>query len=188
MPEIVSFIAAAKAAVRPASPAEAAVLLEGTLELFGKPNNWDQIADFYLEALEDVPIDLVARSLKHLRQTHQSHWRFPNPADLVAPIRGELAQRKLALMRARAALAMSGRRHGVPAARPIGQPDPEPVRYSDLSATERAAFDAKMDAHFAALGGRSKPRGDVVTGDRGGPMRPLREILAEATALMASAE
>lgn len=77
-------------ALAPADPRVVAVEVERTLALFGAPENWDDIADFYLEAFEDVPLDLVQVALKHARKSLKF---FPRPAELLAPIREELEER-----------------------------------------------------------------------------------------------
>ena len=82
--------------LRPADPKAVAVLLERTLELFGVPDNWDEIADFYFEAFEDMPVDLVEKALKHARQ----HCRFfPKPVELRESILEEWDERRRPLLR-----------------------------------------------------------------------------------------
>lgn len=73
-----------------------AVLLAQTFKLWNPPEDWDDTAPFYREALEDVPLDLVQSALKHLRQTLK--W-FPKPCELRAPIEGELRRRRDVLRR-----------------------------------------------------------------------------------------
>jgi hypothetical protein len=68
--------------------------------MFGMPANWSKVAPFYLEAFEDVPVDLVAVALKHVRK-HSKF--FPKPAELRAPITSELSARKRALTKLRLA-------------------------------------------------------------------------------------
>jgi hypothetical protein len=109
---IESFICEVRMALQPATAKAAAVLIEQTLELFGKPDNWDRVADFYLEAVEEMPLDLIDKALRHLRATHRSHWAFPNPADIAAPVRADLAARRLLLMRAQGCLGHAMRWHG----------------------------------------------------------------------------
>lgn len=157
IPQIESLISAAKEALKPASVQAVAVMLETTLELYAPlPKNWDQIAEFYLEQLEDLPLDLVSESLRHLRQTHRSHWRFPNPADLRAPIREELERRRHLVRRANTALIVTSRRQ--PQARRPGK------LYGDLTPEQRAEFDERLRAVKAALApdlGASQPEEHV---------------------------
>lgn len=80
----------------PADPKQVAVLLEQTLAIYGAPDNWSETAEFYLEALEDVPLDLVEKALKHVRLNLK--W-FPKPSELREPIREELAHRETTVSR-----------------------------------------------------------------------------------------
>jgi hypothetical protein len=73
-----------------------AVLLAQTLKIWNPPEDFDDTAQFYREALEDVPVDLVQAALKHLRQTLK--W-FPKPCELRAPIETELRRRRDVLRR-----------------------------------------------------------------------------------------
>lgn len=68
----------------------AAVHLERTLELYGVPDNWDEVAGFYLEAIADLPEDMLVKTLKQLRLT--SKW-FPKPSEIRAAIPMEFRDR-----------------------------------------------------------------------------------------------
>ncbi len=72
-------------------------MLVDTLEVFGLPDNWDKVAKHYLEAFEDVPLDLVQAALKDVRLTFK--FPFPKPADLREPIRQALSERLGTLVR-----------------------------------------------------------------------------------------
>lgn len=74
------------------------MLLTQSFKIWNPPEDWDDIAQFYREALEDVPQDLVQASLKHLRLTLK--W-FPKPCELRAPIEAELRRRRDVLRRLR---------------------------------------------------------------------------------------
>lgn len=101
-------IPAAAAAALPSAIAEAeamtqaidrktlAVLLNRTLKVWKLPEDWDDVAPFYREALADVPHDLVEAALKHCRLTLD--W-FPRPKQLRAPIEAELSRRRDVLRR-----------------------------------------------------------------------------------------
>lgn len=65
-------------------------MLEDTLALYGVPDNWEQTAKFYLEATEDIPEDLLAKSLKHIRMNLK--W-FPKPCEIRNPIADDLLKR-----------------------------------------------------------------------------------------------
>lgn len=86
---------------RPADPKAVAVLLERTLALYGAPENWDEIAEFYLEAFESTPLDLVEEALKEVRLTCKF---FPKPSELRAPIVDEEMNRQATQGRLRMAL------------------------------------------------------------------------------------
>lgn len=75
----------------PIDPKVLAVLLVKTLKLWKLPEDWDDVAQFYREAFQDVPLDLVQSALKHLRLTLK--W-FPKPCELRAPIEAELLHRR----------------------------------------------------------------------------------------------
>jgi hypothetical protein len=80
----------------PIDPKTLAVLLLKSLKLWKLPEDWDDVAPFYREALADVPLDLVQSALKHLRLTLK--W-FPKPCELRAPIEAELRRRRDLLRR-----------------------------------------------------------------------------------------
>lgn len=69
-----------------------------TFKIWNPPDDFDDTAPFYREALEDVPLDLVHAALKHVRQTLK--W-FPKPCELRAPIEAELRRRRDMLRRLR---------------------------------------------------------------------------------------
>ena len=89
-------ITEAEALTRPVDGKTLAVLLMQSFKIWNPPEDWDDIAQFYREALEDVPLDLVQSSLKHLRLTLK--W-FPKPCELRAPIDAELRRRRDVLRR-----------------------------------------------------------------------------------------
>ena len=77
------------------------------------PENWADIAKFYIEALEDVPHDLVEEALKHVRLNCTF---FPKPAELRGPIAEALSERRAARDRLETVLALG---------RFLEPPDPE---------------------------------------------------------------
>lgn len=83
-----------------------ATLLDGTLDLFGVPENWTSIAPFYLEAFDGVPADLVAAALRTARLNLK--W-FPKPMELRAPIMDEWSKRKTTAARLRNAAFLAER-------------------------------------------------------------------------------
>lgn len=94
-------VAEVERSLEPAETAVVAGLLAETLLIFGTPPNWDKTAKFYLEALEDVPGDLVRSALREVRLTSKF---FPKPAELRKPIGEEFARRKAAASLLKAAL------------------------------------------------------------------------------------
>lgn len=124
------------AALVPANPCVVAVEVERTLALFGAPENWGDIADFYLEAFEDVPLDLVQVALKHARKSLKF---FPRPAELLAPIRGELEERRHAARRLRVAADRARRAERV---------DDPPLIDEERKAAVRAALEAAGIKHM----------------------------------------
>ena len=93
-----SAITEAEEAVRPVDAKTLAVLLAQSLKVWKLPEDWDDIAPFYREAFEDVPLDLVQAALKHCRMTIK--W-FPKVSELRAPIDAELRRRRDVLRRLR---------------------------------------------------------------------------------------
>jgi len=87
-------IAQARANLAPMDPKALAVKLNQTLALWPKPAEFETTAEFYLEALETVPADLVEKALKHVRLNSKF---FPKPAELLEPIRAEMTQRRESL-------------------------------------------------------------------------------------------
>ncbi len=77
---------------------ELMVKLVRTLSLWKAPGGWDDIVEFYVEALEDMPADLATLALKRLRLNFRFDT-FPKPADPRAMASAELTERHL--MRAR---------------------------------------------------------------------------------------
>lgn len=76
--------------LKPADPKIAAVKLAQTLELWGVPKNWDDIAEFYLEAIEAMPLDVLEAVLHEARMTLK--W-LPKPSELRALAQEEMHTR-----------------------------------------------------------------------------------------------
>ena len=91
----------AQEALRPVDPRTAAALVAQTVAIYGVPANWVQIADFYLEALEDVPADLAILAMRRVRMQKKF---FPKPAELREVIADDLAARRTAALRLQHAL------------------------------------------------------------------------------------
>lgn len=54
-------------------------IMESTLELYGKPDNWDLTAEFYLEAIEDLPMDVLIDTMRSVRMNCK--W-FPKVSEI----------------------------------------------------------------------------------------------------------
>jgi hypothetical protein len=134
-----SAIAEIEALTTPIDGKALAVLLMQTLKIWTPPDDFDDTAQFYREALEDVPADLVQAALKHLRQTLK--W-FPKPCELRAPIEDELRRRRdilrrLKLMEQRVRLGDVAK----PALRAV-RTDAEKAEAEAIAAKTRAVLDS----------------------------------------------
>lgn len=65
-----------------------AVILKPLIDLHGEPRNWLTAAPLYIEALSDIPPELLAVAVKH---AITSNPFFPKPADLRLSIVDELS-------------------------------------------------------------------------------------------------
>lgn len=68
-----------------------AVLLKPLIDLHGEPKNWKTAAPLYIDALADVPADLLAKAVKY---AIAGNPYFPKPADLRLLIVEELNDRR----------------------------------------------------------------------------------------------
>jgi hypothetical protein len=136
-----SAITEAEALTRPIDGKALAVLLMQSFKIWNPPADWDDIAQFYREALEDVPLDLVQASLKHLRLTLK--W-FPKPCELRAPIEAELRRRRDVLRRLQT-MALKVQRGDVeePALRVV--PTPEQKAEAEKIATKTKLMLASLE-------------------------------------------
>lgn len=136
-----SAITEAEAAVRPVDAKTLAVLLAQSLKVWKLPEDWDDIAPFYREAFEDVPLDLVQSALKHCRMTIK--W-FPKVSELRAPIDAELSRRRDVLRRLRT-MELKAARGDVeePALRVV--PTPEQKAEAEVIATKTKLMLASLE-------------------------------------------
>lgn len=102
LPQVTAAISILEAALTPCDPRQLAVMLDQTLQLWPSPDNFETTGLFYVEALEDVPADIVEAALKHVR-LHHRYQRMPTPADFRAAAAGALVKRKVALSKAQLA-------------------------------------------------------------------------------------
>lgn len=123
--------------MQPADTQILAALLKQTLAIWqsNQPANFKEIAGSYLEAFENVPIDLVQSALKHVRLTSKF---FPKPAELLEPIRTEMENRKQTLRRL-TTMNMLAQKQGQQAPRAAHKPRSE----ADKAAVAEAAAQAK---------------------------------------------
>jgi uncharacterized protein YceH (UPF0502 family) len=119
-------------------------MLATTLELFGLPANWNDVAGFYLEAVADVPADLLALALKRVRL--EVKW-FPKIPEIRAAIDAELSERKTAAFRLRLARQAAQRE---------AENAPVTKRWADMTPDEQQAHEARMEAVKIALGSATK--------------------------------
>lgn len=78
--------------LQPIDPKALAVKLAETLALWKVPDDWSAAkADWYREALADLPDDLVDLALRHARMNYKF---FPKPAELREPVQRILSQRR----------------------------------------------------------------------------------------------
>ena len=63
-------------------------MLKPLIDLHGEPRNWSTAAPLYMEALADIPPELLAVAVKH---AIVSNPYFPKPAELRLSIVDELA-------------------------------------------------------------------------------------------------
>lgn len=74
-----------------ASEDELLVKLRESLSVFDLPENWDVQAKPYVDALRDLPADLVGRALDHVVRTYK--FKFPKPASIRESVEQELSDR-----------------------------------------------------------------------------------------------
>lgn len=121
-------------------------MLATTLELFGLPANWKEVAGFYLEAVADVPADLLALALKRVRM--EVKW-FPKIPEIRAAVETELAERKTAAFRLRLAMKTVQREA---ANKPVTK------RWEDMTDDERTAHEERMENLKRTLAAGSGPK------------------------------
>lgn len=78
-----------------------AVILKPLIDLHGEPRNWATAAPLYMQALADIPPELLAVAVKH---AITSNPFFPKPADLRLSIVDELSDYRRRQNEARRAL------------------------------------------------------------------------------------
>ncbi len=68
---------------------EIAVILKPLLDLHGTPGNWAAAVQIYVEALSDIPPELLHKAVRH---NIASNPYFPKPAELRAAVVDELSE------------------------------------------------------------------------------------------------
>lgn len=110
-----------------------AVILKPLIDLHGEPKNWATAALLYMEALADIPPDLLALAVKH---AITSNPYFPKPAELRLSIADELSAWRRKRDAERLAL--------------LPRPAPEPP----ATMAEKAEVDALVQQALQAIAGR----------------------------------
>lgn len=98
-----------------------AVILKPLIDLHGKPPNWETSSAIYVEALADLPPDLLATAVQQCIRTCRF---FPKPAELRNAIADELAERLDAFNRR-----IAERRVALPAPEPPGPRSAEDIAH-----------------------------------------------------------
>lgn len=154
-------IADIRSSLAPADPRSVAVALDKTIAVFedNRPKNWDDIADTYFEAFEDVPVDLVEKACKYVRIHFKFKW--PKPADFREAINEELQQRRHAFRRLQVA-----EMRAAPAQQIDDSPRATPEQIRAVSEMVKSAFQSV-----------GHPEGDAKDHHRD---EAVRTVLAEA--------
>lgn len=86
-----NLIPAYEEAMKPAEKEEIAVNLHRAISIFTPPDNWNEIARFYLDALSSMPADLVPVAATHVAMNCKF---FPKPADFTDAVSDEWLRRR----------------------------------------------------------------------------------------------
>jgi len=97
-----------------------AVILKPLIDLHGEPRNWATSVPLYVEALADIPPELLAKAVRH---AIVSNPFFPKPADLRASIADELKHHRWQRERQKIA--------ALPKPPEPAPPSPEDIEYVD---------------------------------------------------------
>lgn len=106
--EVAAALALVAGGLVPADPVDIGRKLDATMQLWRLPVAWREVAEFYVEALEELPADLVDLALRRVRARHK-YPEAPKPAEFVEAVRDDLAARKLAKLRLGRALSKARR-------------------------------------------------------------------------------
>ncbi len=139
----------AQVGLQPMDRRELAVKLDKTLTLWAAPEGFEVTAEFYLEALEDLPADLVEAALKQVRMTYR-YPSMPKPADFRSAVVAELGRRQRQARKLEIAITRARRE---------GEPD---RNCGDLPSGRREEVEAAIGGLVAALkaapeAGEAKP-------------------------------
>ena len=90
---VVAALKAAEDAIRPAGPLVLGAALSRLLSIYPRPREYDadRAMAGYLDALADLPADLVAAACEMTARTRRA---WPTPADIREPVERELAERR----------------------------------------------------------------------------------------------
>lgn len=128
--EALAIVAELEAALVPGDPERISREWGHTSRLWPAAEHPEEAMVFGMEALEDVPFDIVLGALKRLRQRCRY---FPRPAEIREAVDELLGPRKRALLKARAILAVASRGRCRPPAPHRSEPsEDEKARVSEV--------------------------------------------------------
>ena len=109
MPQIDTLLYEVRVLNNPCQIEQGVAVMEQTLELYGKPDNWNRVVEFYLESIEDLPLDAIIDMMRTCRMNLK--W-FPKPSELRSYINKDYWKRctaeiKLNAMKAKSLAAMT---------------------------------------------------------------------------------
>ena len=72
--------------------------IQKALDHFGKPDNWDELVDDYLDEISKIPTDLLGDIVVHIRRNCKF---FPKIADLIECVQDRITSRNIKLTKLR---------------------------------------------------------------------------------------
>ena len=102
--EVHANLEAARAGTRAAGEMAIGKALAKLMTIFRTPDSWEDASDTYMDALADLPADLLDEGVRYCLKTCRY---FPRPAEIFAPIQGELDKRHATVRRLETMLAVA---------------------------------------------------------------------------------
>jgi hypothetical protein len=93
----------------PSGDKAAAVVIAKALEAFGTPDNWEVLADDYLDELSQIPPDLLKEIWVYARRECKF---MPKLADLLEPVKDKILARQIKKRKLEMMLTMQGENYG----------------------------------------------------------------------------